>query len=444
MSAVIFAGPSLRAADRDAFPGLRFLPPARQGDLYAAACTRPLVIGLIDGYFDGVPAVLHKEILWAVSQGIAVFGAASMGALRAAEMQGLGMFGVGAIFRDYRDGVLTDDDEVALIHGPVELDHPALSLPMVDLRATLAHAVRQGVLDPQAADDLAAKQKAVFYRQRNWPDLLAQLAPERPELADWLARNRVEQKRADALELLAAVETHLAEPPDSPPAPHFAATAAWTAAPWRDVNAEASGGGLQAAVLDQLRLDPVAYRQCRKQALLSHLARGRSGAVVAASDAQAAALAELRRRHGLWRQADLIAWAEAQDLAADGLGHLLADHGAVEELARGLDARLGRAMLDQLRWDGRYVGLRALAAARLAGGAHVAPPPPLLLDWFFRRQGMSIPADLAEFASDLGFADLDRFLHLLAQDHARQNGRAAEPDLPNDMACTTGGRSPTV
>ena len=444
MSAVIFAGPSLRAADRAASPGLRFLPPARQGDLYAAACARPLVIGFIDGYFDGVPAVLHKEILWALSQGIAVFGAASMGALRAAEMHGLGMVGVGAIFRDYRDGVLTDDDEVALIHGPAELDHPALSLPMVDLRATLAHAVRQGVLEPQAAADLAARQKAVFYKQRNWPDLLAQLATSQPELADWLAHNRVEQKRADALELVAAVKAHLAAPREAPPAPRFAATAAWTAAPWRHVHAEAGVGCSQAAVLDQLRLDPVAYRQCRMQALLRHLARGRPGAGAAAGDALAAALAELRHRHGLWRQADLIAWAEAQDLDADGLGELLADHGAVEGLARGLDARLGRAMLDQLRWDGRYAVLRAQAVARLAMGDHAAPQPLLLLDGFFRGQGMAVPADLAKFATDLGFADLDGFLHLLAHDHARQNGRAAQPDLPDDMACTARGRSPTV
>lgn len=441
MSAVIFAGPSLRAADRAAHPGLRFMPPARQGDLYTTACTRPLVIGLIDGYFDGVPAVLHKEILWALSQGIAVYGAASMGALRAAEMQGLGMVGVGAIFRDYRDGVLTDDDEVALIHGPAELDHPALSLPMVDLRATLALAVRQGMLSPQAAADLAAEQKAVFYKRRNWPDLLAGLAPGQPELADWLARNRVEQKRADALELLAAVKAHLDAPMDPPPAPRFAATAAWRAAPWRYVHAE-TGGGVQAAILDQLRLDPVAYRHCRMQALLRHLARGRSGAAAPPSDAQVAALTELRHRHGLWRQADLIAWAKAQDLDADGLGYLLADHVAVEGLARGLDARLARAMLDQLRWNGSYAGLRAQALARLA--AAVPPPSLLLLDGFFREHGMPVPDDLAAFAADLGFADLERFLQVLAQDHMRRNAGPVSPDLPHDMACATRGRSPTV
>ena len=54
----------------------------------------PGAIGVIDGYFDGVPSVWHKEILWALSQGIRVFGGASMGALRAAELDGFGMTGV--------------------------------------------------------------------------------------------------------------------------------------------------------------------------------------------------------------------------------------------------------------------------------------------------------------------------------------------------------------
>jgi hypothetical protein len=424
MSALIFAGPSLRAVDRGAYPGLTFLPPARQGDLYAAACTRPVAIGLIDGYFDGVPAVLHKEILWALSQGIAVFGAASMGALRAAEMQGLGMVGVGRIFCDYRDGVLGDDDEVALLHGPAELDFPALSLPMVDLRATLARAVAQGVLDPAAADALAAAQKAVFYKRRNWPDLLAGLAPDRPELAAWLAQNRVDQKRADAQELLAAVAAHLDQPAAPAPAPRFRATAAWNAAPWRDTGHESDASGLQSAILDQLRLDPEAYRACRMQALLRHPAPGRGDAL----GDQAAILAELRGTHGLLRQADLIAWAKAQDLDAAGLQRLLTAEATIRDRARRLDARLGAAVLDRLRWDGRYPVLRAQALARLAAARdeppRQTPPAPLLVDWFFRSRNLGIPADLSEFVAELGFSDLDRFLLLLAQAYALRDSRA--------------------
>ena len=87
MTAVIFAGPSVRGLDLPSRNDVLFRPPAKQGDIFRATLTRPEAIGLIDGYFDGVPSVWHKEILWAMSQGIRVFGSASMGALRAAELE---------------------------------------------------------------------------------------------------------------------------------------------------------------------------------------------------------------------------------------------------------------------------------------------------------------------------------------------------------------------
>jgi hypothetical protein len=70
----------------------------------------------VDGYFERVPAVWHKEVLWAISQGIRVYGSASMGALRAAELSAFGMIGIGKIFEWYRDGVIERDDEVAVAH----------------------------------------------------------------------------------------------------------------------------------------------------------------------------------------------------------------------------------------------------------------------------------------------------------------------------------------
>jgi hypothetical protein len=117
MRAVVFCGPTLSQRDRAAYAEFDFQPPVRQGELFLVTRSRPRVIGIIDGYFDGQPAVWHKEILWALSQGIAVFGASSMGALRAAELHPFGVRGVGAIFEAYRDGALTDDDEVALIQS---------------------------------------------------------------------------------------------------------------------------------------------------------------------------------------------------------------------------------------------------------------------------------------------------------------------------------------
>ena len=48
------------------------LPPVAMGDVYRIVGKQPTAIGIIDGYFDGVPAVWHKEILWAMSKGLPV------------------------------------------------------------------------------------------------------------------------------------------------------------------------------------------------------------------------------------------------------------------------------------------------------------------------------------------------------------------------------------
>lgn len=79
-----------------------YLPPVSQGDIAGLLRRRPRVIGIIDGYFERVPAVWHKEILLALSAGVHVVGGASMGALRAAELHSFGMVGVGEVFAWYR------------------------------------------------------------------------------------------------------------------------------------------------------------------------------------------------------------------------------------------------------------------------------------------------------------------------------------------------------
>jgi len=173
MMTFIFVGPTLPADEIARTQGFVFLPPVAQGDLYRAARLRPRAIGVIDGFFSGAPSVWHKEILWAISQGIPVFGSASMGALRAAELHAFGMRGVGRIFEAFRDGALEDDDEVAVVHGPAELDYVAASEAMVNIRATLARAEVEGVVSPASRRALDAFAKSLFFPQRSWEALLA-------------------------------------------------------------------------------------------------------------------------------------------------------------------------------------------------------------------------------------------------------------------------------
>src|SRR5690242_12155833 len=100
---VVFLGPTLPPEQASRHLDALYLPPAEQGSIFRVARTlQPRVIALIDGSFAKVPAVRHKEVLWALSRGIAVYGAASMGALRAAELGRFGMRGHGLIYRWYR------------------------------------------------------------------------------------------------------------------------------------------------------------------------------------------------------------------------------------------------------------------------------------------------------------------------------------------------------
>jgi hypothetical protein len=216
ISAVIFVGPSLPPSLRPSDAALEWRPPVKQGEVYQAAQNRPAIIGIIDGYFEVTPTVWHKEILWAMAQGIHVYGSASIGALRAAELYSFGMTGVGGVFAAYRDGILTDDDEVAVLHGPEELGYPAVTEAMVNIRATLDRAVAEGVIAGWVASRLTEIGKALFYKERSW-EAIFRLAtnhglPPGPlgDLAVWLRSRQVDQKRLDALEMVEAIRAHLA------------------------------------------------------------------------------------------------------------------------------------------------------------------------------------------------------------------------------------------
>lgn len=215
MKAIIFAGPSLPPTHRPALPGVEWRPPARQGDVYRAALERPAIIGLVDGVFEVVPTVWHKEILWAMSQGIYVYGAASIGALRAAELDTFGMVGVGRIYEWFRDGVLQDDDEVALLHGPEELGYPQLTEAMVNVRATLEAAVHQGAFGSDTFERWIAAAKQIFYKERTWTAIIRKTdwSCDRASLkriVEQISAYRVDQKMSDACTMLQLVKLHQA------------------------------------------------------------------------------------------------------------------------------------------------------------------------------------------------------------------------------------------
>ena len=227
MKPAVFVGPTLWDDAIQRSEDVAWLPPAREGDVYRITRERPAAIGLIDGRFETCPAVWHKEILWALAQGIPVYGSASMGALRAVELSRFGMIGVGAVYEKFRSGELQDDDEVALLHAPEDLGYRPLSEAMVDIRATLAAAKAAEIISPLTAESLINFAKSLFFKERTWTALLAHpsaprtLRPELRRLARWLPDNMVEQKRRDALAMILTMREHLAAG-SSPFHPSFA------------------------------------------------------------------------------------------------------------------------------------------------------------------------------------------------------------------------------
>ncbi len=208
MTACVFLGPSLARAAAARELDAVYLPPVGKGDVYRAVRQGPHAIGIVDGYFHQAPAVWHKEILWAMAEGVRILGSASMGALRAAELHAFGMEGVGRIFEAYRDGVIEDDDEVAVRHGPAELGYLAVSEAMVNIRATLERAAAEHVIAEPSRALLERLAKATFYAERCYPTLLTKAratglpAAEIDRLAAWLPQGRVDQKSEDAIAML--------------------------------------------------------------------------------------------------------------------------------------------------------------------------------------------------------------------------------------------------
>ena len=278
MTRYLFAGPSL--PDATGLAGITVLPPVAAGDLLRLEPRAGDVVGIVDGYFHQTRAVRHKEILALIDAGVTVLGAASMGALRAAELDTYGMVGVGRVYDDYRLGRLTADDEVALLHGPAEDGYPAISEPLVNIRATLQLGVREDVLDEAAAGRLVDGLARRPYRLRSYRALLALAAglgmpgPAIEALRLLCATRAVNLKRADALALVPAID---ATPSDGD-RPVVTAPPTVYLHRWQLAARTAATGVGELSVLRMCQLYAPDYPAFHRHLVLAHLARECAGA----------------------------------------------------------------------------------------------------------------------------------------------------------------------
>ena len=437
----VFLGPTLAEKDARAELDAVYLPPAAAGDVYRIWRRHPRAIGIVDGYFDHVPAVWHKEIMWVMEHGVHVFGAAGLGALRAAELDGFGMRGTGWVYQAFREGILDRDDEVAVRHAGGGDGYRPLSEAMVNIRRTLQAAEHQAVISAATLGILEAAAAALFYRDRTWPDLLQAAGAAQADAAEldalrrWLPAGRVDQQATDATAMLREMRAFLARDP----APQqvswtMADTAMWEVAKRRaDARpaAEAAAGSpvMLERILDEIRLlGPDAFDAACCRSLLRVFAAAfarREGATID-RDWLDGAVAEFRISRNIEQDTELTRFLADSDISADEFERLIATNELVRWACAQAEPEAASEFLDDLRLSGEYPKLADRARAKLDDDVIPAAPAEeqAVIEWYFaERRSAAVPDDVAGYARSCGFRDEQAFRSAVRRDYRYTRSR---------------------
>ncbi len=205
---IIFTGPSLHPDEASLILNAEYRPPIKRGDIITALNNNPDIIGIIDGVFHQQPAVSHREILEAIKKGVTVVGGASMGALRASELDDLGMIGIGYVYNQYKKGLIESDDDVAVAINPINLEQ--ISDPLVSMEYNFKKALDKDIISKDEFNTLLKTAKSIFYPKRTYILVLntVSIHPEKiAVLENFLVEEGIDIKRQDALEVIGYIKT---------------------------------------------------------------------------------------------------------------------------------------------------------------------------------------------------------------------------------------------
>ena len=209
---IIFLGPSLSHEKARKIFDADYRAPARKGDFLRLAADFDVVemaVGFIDGVFlqDYPPTPIEVYHL-ARKNGVLLAGAASLGALRAVELEKFGMIGIGKIFQLYKTGKLNADDEVAVTFAS-EGDYQLQSEAMIDIRYNLYLAHKKGVIGEKAKGLLVKLAKEIYFPHRKYAFILEEARSKYPMLeseinsfGSYIRSNRKSLKEMDAIRLV--------------------------------------------------------------------------------------------------------------------------------------------------------------------------------------------------------------------------------------------------
>lgn len=207
--AVIFVGPGLTPQEfrEVSQSGVDVRPPIKRGDLLDAMDAGYRTLAIIDGEFYQSLAVSPKEILVALRRGCRVIGGSSMGALRAAEMDVYGMRGVGQIYKWYRQGLVTRDDDVAIMFGQIDDDtYRVTSLPMVNVLWAVHVFKRLDAMSAEARRRMTSAARRIHWAERQWDSVCAAarlIDRDRETVYEWARNPASDLKALDARAVVA-------------------------------------------------------------------------------------------------------------------------------------------------------------------------------------------------------------------------------------------------
>ncbi|HET9807344.1 MAG TPA: TfuA-like protein [Nitrososphaeraceae archaeon] len=210
---IVFLGPSLKLDKAKKIINAEFKPPAKKGDFIKLSLmseTRKVV--LIDGVFlqDYPPTPI--EVFQVISKSnFKVYGASSIGALRAVELEKFGMEGIGKIFELYKKGIINSDDEVAVTF---DSDYNLISEAMIDIRYNIFLAWKHQIIDKETKQIMTKLAKRIYFPYRSYDNIIEKSLDLFPshrksilKFKDYILSNRISLKELDALTTLKYVSS---------------------------------------------------------------------------------------------------------------------------------------------------------------------------------------------------------------------------------------------
>jgi len=150
-------------------------PPVERGDIVADIDDGVTSILILDGVFHQALSVSPSEIMDALRRGIRVFGASSMGALRAAELEAYGMVGVGEIFEYIRNAAAFRDDFLGQVFIDGFPQIQARSVTWVEFEINLERLFSRGRISRATRDRLRSLYADLHYAERSLATLAARI-----------------------------------------------------------------------------------------------------------------------------------------------------------------------------------------------------------------------------------------------------------------------------